>query len=269
MIPSMEPSELATLIEQQADLMVTVATGGPRIEDKQPEYKARRRQVREGLRRLGLEDPNPHGDLWAWHGYWSQHLPTYASRRAYVRELYQPLLDALEHLSERVVGADLQPAETGWDRVDHQVSQIRERYATAQTNGDFQAVGLLCRDVLRSLADATFEESQVPAGQTVPGAADAVGRLGFVVDAHAPGETNRETRKVTKATLDLANKVQHDQSASLQQAALIAEATVASVNLVRILVLGPNEVAEPDVPEATWSESTEYPYEAYDEIEDR
>jgi hypothetical protein len=29
----MEPSELARLIEQQAALMVTVATGGPRIEE--------------------------------------------------------------------------------------------------------------------------------------------------------------------------------------------------------------------------------------------
>ena len=38
----------------------------------------------------------------------------------------------------------------------------------------------------------------------------SVARLGFVVDANAPGETNRETRKVIKATLDLANKVQHD-----------------------------------------------------------
>jgi hypothetical protein len=185
------------------------------------------------------------------------------SRRAYVRELYQPLLDALEHLAERTVGADLQPPETGWDRVDHQLSQLRERYATAQTSEDFQAIGLLCRDVLRSLADATFDESRVPAGQSIPGPADAVARLGFVVDAHAPGETNRETRKVIKATLDLANKVQHDQAATLQQAALIAEATMASVNLIRILVLGPGGVAEPP------SSTTEYPYEAYDEIEDR
>jgi hypothetical protein len=106
----------------------------------------------------------------------------------------------------------------------------------------------------------------VRAGENVPGAADAVARLGFVVDAHAPGETNRETRKVIKATLDLANKVQHDQAATLQLAALIAEAAVASVNLIRILVLGADEVAEPEEEEARLSStSTEYPYEAYDE----
>jgi hypothetical protein len=78
----------------------------------------------------------------------------------------------------------------------------------------------------------------------------------------APGETNRETRKVIKATLDLANKVHHDQMATLQQAALIAEATEASVNLIRIFVVGPNGVAEPDEGGGRFSSDLEYPYEA-------
>jgi hypothetical protein len=51
-------------------------------------------QIREKLRRVGLEDPNSYGDLWAWYGHWSQHLPNWASRRVDIRELYQPLLDA-------------------------------------------------------------------------------------------------------------------------------------------------------------------------------
>jgi len=255
-----EPNALATVIQQQAALMVAVATGGPRIDDAQREYTTRRQQIRGELRRFGLEDPNPHEDLWAWYGYWSQHLSSYVSRRTYIRELYQPLLDALEHLADRTVGAELQPAETGWHRVDHQLSQLRERYATAQTSEDCQAVGLLCRDIFRSLADATFDESHVPAGEATPGPADAVARLGFVVDAHAPGETNEELRKVIKATRDLANKVQHQQVATVQQAALVAEATVAAVNLTRILV--PNEVVQPAV---QWDAAADYPYEAYDE----
>ena len=89
--------------------MTAVATGGPRIEDAQEDDRARRQQIREALRRAGLEDPNPHGDLWEWYGYWSQQLPTYMSRRLHVRELYQPLLDALEHLSERVIGPTSSP----------------------------------------------------------------------------------------------------------------------------------------------------------------
>jgi hypothetical protein len=58
----MEPSELATLIEQQAALTVTVATGGLRIEERQQEYKPAAGRFREGLRRFGLENPNPYED---------------------------------------------------------------------------------------------------------------------------------------------------------------------------------------------------------------
>lgn len=225
--------------------MSDVATGGKRILDGNDEYKERRSTIRAELHRRGLEDPNRFGDLWGWHAYWSEHLPTYASRRVFVSEMYQPLLDSLEQLGERELGTGLQPAQTGWVAVDSQLGQLRERYARAETTDDYKAVGLLCRDIFLSVAKETFSEDEhLPRGGTLPGSADAVARLNLVVDALAPGQSNREVRKVIKATVDLANKVQHDQSATEALAALVAEATVTAVNLIRILVLGANEVAE-------------------------
>lgn len=41
-----------------------------------------------------------------------------------------------------------------------------------------------------------------------------------------------------KAGFDLANKVQHARPATLNEAAIVAEATVASVNVMRVLMLG-------------------------------
>jgi hypothetical protein len=55
--------ELRTAVEQQKALMIAVATGGPRIEDRQHEYTIRRREVVAELRHRGLADPNPYGDL--------------------------------------------------------------------------------------------------------------------------------------------------------------------------------------------------------------
>jgi hypothetical protein len=202
----MDNAELRTEIEQQKALMVAVATGGPRIDDKQREYVRRRQNIGEELRRRGFPDPNPHRDLWSWYGHWSANFGSYYERRVYVNELYESLLDALDHLDERHLGTDLEPAETGWVRVDDQLGQLRERYAVARTEEDFQAIGLLCRDLFRSLSEATFEDSHVPARAATPGPADSVARLHLVVDAYAPGEGNREIRKVTKATFDLANK---------------------------------------------------------------
>jgi hypothetical protein len=221
--------------------MVAVATGGPRIEDRDAEYRQRRREIRRELERRGLEDPNPFADLWGWYGYWTQHFGAgegggYAARRAHIRQMYEELLEALERLDERQLGTDLQPAQTGWDAVDHQLGQLRQRFAIAETGDDYRAIGLLCRDLFRSLSDATFdEEAHLPDGTDLPGPADAVARLSLVVDAVAPGESNREIRRLLKANFDLANKVQHDQGATQQDAALVAESTVASANLMRIL----------------------------------
>lgn len=235
----MSLDELRAAVEQQKALMIAVATGGPRIDDKQEEYVTRRREVAAELRRRGLADPNPHGDLWAWYGYWSENLAGYGPRRAYISELYQPLLDALDHLDARNLGAELQEATTGWDRVDLQLSQLRERFATARTVEDFQAIGLLCRDVFISLAEATFDAGEhLPDAAELPGAADAKARLGLTVDAVAGGASNRELRAVLKASFDLANKVQHARAGTLSEAAIVAESTVASVNIMRVLMIG-------------------------------
>jgi hypothetical protein len=49
-----------------------------------------------------------------------------------------------------------------------------------------------------------------------------------------------------KANLELANKVQDARAATLDEAAIVAEATVASVNLMRVLLFGaaPIEASE-------------------------
>jgi hypothetical protein len=48
--------------------MIAVATGGPRSLSVNGEYKERRDVIQTALERLGLDDPNPFGDLWTWYG---------------------------------------------------------------------------------------------------------------------------------------------------------------------------------------------------------
>ena len=140
--------------------MTAVATGGPRIEDVNTEYKERRREIRKVLQAYGLEDPNSFADLWVWYGKWSRDLSSYASRRAYLRELYGPLLEAIDELGQGRVGSGLPEADvTGWPAVDGQAAQLNLRLATAASPEDAQAVGLLCRDLMITLADAAHDEA--------------------------------------------------------------------------------------------------------------
>ena len=90
--------ELTKLLEEQKRLLIAVATGGPRIQEKEAEYIARRNKIRNSLGELSLHDPVPFEDLWQWYGKWSDgSLPSYQSRRQYMAELFQPVINALEN----------------------------------------------------------------------------------------------------------------------------------------------------------------------------
>lgn len=232
----MTDDELAEEFEAQQSLMSAVSTGGPRIQDRNREYTERRARLMEELRRRGLTDPNPHNDLWAWYGRWSKgDLPTYQSRRNYLTEMYQPLIDQIK-LGATGTGARIFEEPTGWPRVDRGVDEIRHRLDQAENEEQFQAVGLLCREVLISLAQVVYDPQRHPPEDGVnPSATDAKRMLDSYLVAELPGAPNEGLRRHAKAALSLANDLQHHRTATYRQAALCAEATTSVVNLIAII----------------------------------
>jgi hypothetical protein len=229
-------TELLNEIEAQKALMITVSTGGPRIDSVNGEYTERRRRIGEELARRRIEDPNPHTDLWRWHGKWSSgDLPSYASRRMYVADLYDPLLERVRR-GPVPVGSDLFDAPTGWARVDRQVDGVRAALETARTEEDYQGVGHRCREVIISLAQVVYQPGvhRAPDG-VVPSATDAKRMLEAYLSTEHAGDGNAEARRLVKAAFDLANAVQHRRTATFRDAALCAEATITAVNTVAIL----------------------------------
>jgi hypothetical protein len=239
-----EIHELKELIEEQRSLMNAVAVGAKQIEDVQQEYKSRRKTIATELRRLGLDDPNPFADLWDWYHHWKENFPTWAERRAYVSSIYRDIEDALDNLADRRLGSGLHKAATGWRLVDTQLAQLRERYATARTEADYQAVGLLCRDILISLGDAAYDHTRHGGGKGKE-PSSAMEKLEKVVAVEAAGGPNKQLRQMLRATMELANNVQHDRTGTLDKAAIAAEATVAAVTLVRIATQGAAPISEP------------------------
>lgn len=232
----MTDDELTAEIEAQRSLMVAVATGGPRIEEVNPEYIQRRDCISTELRRRGLEDPNPHGDLWAWYGRWSLgDMPSYVSRRAHLSELYQPLIDQIQ-TGPSATGAELFEEPTGWPRVDRGIYEIRRRLEQAQTAEQFQAVGLLCRETLISVAQVVYNpERHPPTDGVTPSETDAKRMLDAYIAMELTGGSNENVRRHAKAALSLANDLQHHRTADYRQAALCAEATTSVVNLIAII----------------------------------
>ena len=215
--------------------MVAVSTGGPRIDTVNPDYQRDYSEVDGDLRRRNIANPNPYSDLWQWYGRWSSDdLPSYRSRRLFLAELFTPVLDQVRARATGRVSEPLPP--TGWPRVDRTVGEIRLRLAEGSTEEQYQAIGLLCREVLISLAQAVYIPEQHPSLDGVqPSDSDAKRMLDTYFAVELSGGPNEEARARAKAALKLALALQHRRTADFRQAAMCVEATTAVINVIAII----------------------------------
>ena len=147
----MSIEEIIKAIGELRDIMVSVATGGAAIQMVNDEYRIKYQGLDKALKTKNLENPNPHSDLWKWYGRWrGGELPTYQSRREYIINMYEPLLNKLHDIQiGKTSNLDIEP--TGWNRVDRNVDKIKKQLEVAKNEEDFQSVGLLCREALRDI----------------------------------------------------------------------------------------------------------------------
>lgn len=147
--------------------------------------------------------------------------------------MYQPLVDKIK---QRSVRAEVFAEPTGWPRVDRGIYEIRRRLEQAATEEQFQAVGLLCRETMISLAQLVYVPARHPSLDGIaPSDTDAKRMLDNYVAAELSGNANEGVRRHAKAALSLANDLQHNRTATHREAALCAEATTAVVNIVAII----------------------------------
>lgn len=229
-------STLAEEVVEVRRLMTNVATGGPRIDDVNEDYYERRASIGSSLEKLGLDDPNPYSDLWDWYHKWSSgDLPTYRSRRQYLRELYEPLLQQLHNL-ERGLPPGVRPEPTGWERVDRAIEKMRLQLSSAQHEEDYQQVGLLAREVLISTAQAVYDPIvHSSSNEEVPSQSDAHRMLAQYIGHELKGSQNEEIRRHAKAALSLAVSLQHRRTAEFRMACLCLEGTMSVVNIIAII----------------------------------
>ena len=231
-----DTENLLLQLDRLRNIMIAVSTGGPRIDTVNAEYKEGYSQLTEQLRARDLQNPVPYTDLWDWYGKWSSgDLPTYQSRREFIRGLFGPLET---HLREgpSSCGAAVFLEPTGWPRVDRTLGDARARLESASTEEQFQTVGLLCREALISLAQTVFDpDRHPPLDDAEVSQTDAKRMLDRYLAVEVTGKSNAIVRKYARDSLDLANQLQHQRTAAFRKAALCAEATASIVNIIAIL----------------------------------
>jgi hypothetical protein len=125
---------------------------------------------------------------------------------------------------------------TGWQKVDRQLQEVRLRLEGAEAEEQYQAVGLLCREVLISVAQESYDRARHASLDGVqPSSTDAKRMLEAVFEAELQGNANEEARAHAKAAVHLAVALQHKRTADFRTAAMCAEATASVVNLLAVL----------------------------------
>jgi hypothetical protein len=226
--------EIVREIEAQRQLMIDVATGGPRIPDVDEQYKARQAHIRGLLRPLGFRDPNEFESLWDWYKKWRADIGGYQPRREFIAAMYAPLLAQLR--GELAPPGRAFDKPTGWPAVDLGVDELRRLLNGANTEGLYQAVGLSCRELTITVAQTVFDKDKhLILDGTKVSATDAKRMLDAFIAVEFAGQSNEELRKYARSAFDLANNLQHRRTATFRDAAICAEATISLANLLSIV----------------------------------
>ena len=108
----------------------------------------------------------------------------------------------------------------------------------ANNEEDFQSIGLLCREVIISLAQAVFipwlhgekDDKGVSISDT-----DAVRMIGNYLNYSLSGSSNEELRAYAKSTNKLANLLTHKRNATKKDMLLAVSATISLINFIGII----------------------------------
>ncbi len=228
-------NEILGKIEELKNIMVAVSTGGPKIQVVDNEYKKNYLLLEQWLKMLGADNPNPYKSLWDWYGRWSQSdLSTYASRRKFIPELYQPLIDIILKSSEEAITSSYEP--TGWDRVDRTVYEMKQRLISASTEEQLQAIGMLGRETIITIAQQVYDNTVHKTEDGVePSETDAKRMMDAFLSYELSGASNERTRKFAKSTVDMANHLTHDRTATKRDASMCLTSVTAVASLMKII----------------------------------
>lgn len=229
-------NELRQNIDVVRSIMVSVATGGDRIQNVEERYQKLHTSIKSECSRLGITYNNNYNSLWDWYGKWKADFPSYKERRVFISELFAPTISGIDEVKSK--GAEILVQLDDWERIKRTVNKIRIDSNSAQNEEDFQAVGLLCRDVIISLAQAVYNPTvhgDRDEEGTLIGSSDAVRMIGNYFFIKLKGKSNKELRDYAKATNAIANQLTHKRTATRTDMLLTMSSTIALINFIGIL----------------------------------
>ena len=146
--PKESKDSVIALINAEKDTLIKAGTGVLQIRDAKVnnDYKTQHSYLISILKQLGLEPVHSYNDLWDWYNdYNLRGLGSYQSRRIFIKELFEPLLNTIQNSEESTLQL-ISYEPTGWEKVDDGISRLKEVLTEANATADFQSVGMYGRE---------------------------------------------------------------------------------------------------------------------------
>ena len=132
------------------------------------------------------------------------------------------------------------PEPTLWEKVDRQVTAMRDQLTRAASEEEYQAVGHLGREVMISLAQTVIDPAEAGGEDgKPPSSTDTARLLDAYIGKALAGGGNEALRRAVRGTVKATSAVLHDRGATPKDAALVAELVSSSVHLIHILAMMP------------------------------
>lgn len=238
--------ELAkTLLTVLRDDFVSFGTSGDMRLDDQT-VKIVLRTARIVTKRNNLTEPKlPFRDFSGFGDYWRKEGMSgggsWAVRRGFIQDIFNPIIDAIEERQDEIYFTQLstpvaeQPVIGDWVKLKDEITQLRNRFATAKTPQDFSAVGTACVRIIEGISRIAYKQEihGEPTDTSEPPVDKTNIRIGRVIEYGLDGRKNAELRLLAKSSSEVAHKVKHATTPNALQAGIACDATILLASIVQ------------------------------------
>lgn len=255
--PGIDELELEkTLLTVLRDDFVAYGTSGDvRLDDetvkivlRASKIIAKRNNLTEPV--LPFRDFSGFGDYWRKEGMSGG--GSWSVRRNFIQGIFNPIIDAIEERQDEIYFSQLstpvseQPVIGDWVKLKDEITQLRNRFATAKTSQDFSAVGTACVRVMEGISRIAYDHRvhSDPADTSEPPVDKTNIRIGRVIEIGLGGRKNTELRSLAKSASEVAHKVKHATTPNALQAGIACDATILLASIVQRIEQARSEEAD-------------------------
>lgn len=124
---------------------------------------------------------------------------------------------------------------TGWERVDRAISEMKNRLTVAKTEEQFQAIGMLGRETLITVAQQVFDKSKHKTLDDVEASQTDTKRMLEAFLQFELSSSSEKARKFVKSAVDFSNQLTHDRNATKRDASMCLIAVISVANLIKTI----------------------------------